>query len=261
MAFRLDAPSMSVGAPSMSVNADREPVKLRQHRQTSADKLRIASVLTEQMRVKTSTISESCRCRSNCNYHAIFSVVDEEGHVFIVQIKKIPTCSCAEYCLKHEICKHIRFVYLREIQLEQSSYILCQRLLEEKELRAIWYWMGKRHVQPRFDFSSRQSPRTALSTHIAQLSLRGPRRAASYHGRELTLGNQQLPRRSSLRQPTAGLLEKSSRRVSFAEPVIASTARYSSTDVLSHTPLTISSLAKMCASFDAVWPPRKKENS
>ena len=66
-----------------------------------------------------------------------FTVAGSTGNIYHVKIDSIPTCNCPDFLRKQDLCKHIFFVLLKCIGVEQDSPLLFQKAFlasERKEL-------------------------------------------------------------------------------------------------------------------------------
>ncbi|KAG8779577.1 hypothetical protein FRC15_010059 [Serendipita sp. 397] len=66
-----------------------------------------------------------------------FKVLGSTGNVYTVTITNLPTCDCPDF-LKGNHCKHILFVYLKVLNVKESSNLFYQKALLDSELLAIF---------------------------------------------------------------------------------------------------------------------------
>ncbi|KAI0033393.1 hypothetical protein K488DRAFT_47803 [Vararia minispora EC-137] len=66
-----------------------------------------------------------------------FSVLGSTGNVYTVTIAHLPSCSCPD-AVKGNHCKHILFVFLKVLQVSQSSELWYQKALLSEELETIF---------------------------------------------------------------------------------------------------------------------------
>lgn len=87
---------------------------------------RLYLITRNQEKVNNKVISETFTC------------LGSTGNVYDVKIAQIPSCTCPDY-EKGNLCKHIFFVYLKVLKLDQSrDTVYYQRALLESELDYIF---------------------------------------------------------------------------------------------------------------------------
>lgn len=65
-----------------------------------------------------------------------FFILGVSGNVYTVTISKVPRCTCPDAQKDGMICKHVFFVLLRVLQLEQRNPLVWQRALLKSEVRS-----------------------------------------------------------------------------------------------------------------------------
>ncbi|ORY42222.1 hypothetical protein BCR33DRAFT_660991, partial [Rhizoclosmatium globosum] len=65
-----------------------------------------------------------------------FNVLGSTGNVYTVSICKTPECSCPDF-QKGNLCKHILFVYLKVLRVDEHSHVIYQAALISSELKTI----------------------------------------------------------------------------------------------------------------------------
>ncbi|KAJ7210694.1 hypothetical protein GGX14DRAFT_624755 [Mycena pura] len=66
-----------------------------------------------------------------------FQVLGSTGNVYTVTIQRVPSCDCPD-ARKGNHCKHILFVYLKVLQVDQSTGYWYQKALLSNELESIF---------------------------------------------------------------------------------------------------------------------------
>lgn len=60
-------------------------------------------------------------CHNNKEYERNYDVMGTTGNVYTVKVKGIPECSCPDFQTRNKRCKHIYFVLLRIMRLEENN--------------------------------------------------------------------------------------------------------------------------------------------
>lgn len=66
-----------------------------------------------------------------------FTVLGSTGNVYEVIIDSIPSCTCPDFQRKQDLCKHLLFVLLKVVGLDQSNPLVFQKGLLQSEVREI----------------------------------------------------------------------------------------------------------------------------
>ncbi|KAI8611970.1 hypothetical protein BC830DRAFT_1068200, partial [Chytriomyces sp. MP71] len=69
--------------------------------------------------------------------HHEFAVLGSTGNVYTVNISRLPDCSCPDF-QKGNLCKHILFVYLKVLRVNEHSHVIFQKALLTSELTEIF---------------------------------------------------------------------------------------------------------------------------
>ncbi|KAH9982583.1 hypothetical protein BGW80DRAFT_34021 [Lactifluus volemus] len=77
------------------------------------------------------------RRREGDELHEEFKVLGSTGNVYTVVISKFPSCDCPD-ASRGNHCKHILFIFLKVLQVSQSSGLWYQKALLASELQAIF---------------------------------------------------------------------------------------------------------------------------
>ncbi|KAJ8594642.1 hypothetical protein M405DRAFT_470179 [Rhizopogon salebrosus TDB-379] len=77
------------------------------------------------------------RKRSGDELREEFSVLGSTGNVYTVTIDKTPSCNCPD-ASKGNHCKHILFIFLKVLQVSQSSGLWYQKALLTSELQELF---------------------------------------------------------------------------------------------------------------------------
>ncbi|KAH7889342.1 hypothetical protein F5I97DRAFT_1843539 [Phlebopus sp. FC_14] len=77
------------------------------------------------------------RRRNGSELREEFSVLGSTGNVYTVVIDKTPSCNCPD-ATKGNHCKHILFIFLKVLQVPQSSHVWYQKALLTSELIQIF---------------------------------------------------------------------------------------------------------------------------
>eukprot|EP00565_Helicotheca_tamesis_P005544 CAMPEP_0185741280 /NCGR_PEP_ID=MMETSP1171-20130828/38874_1 /TAXON_ID=374046 /ORGANISM="Helicotheca tamensis, Strain CCMP826" /LENGTH=293 /DNA_ID=CAMNT_0028413239 /DNA_START=14 /DNA_END=892 /DNA_ORIENTATION=- len=83
--------------------------------------------------VQTSPVTA---CPSYGGASVTLAVLGSTGNVYDVVLCKVPSCTCPDHA-KGNLCKHILFVMLKVVGLEQSSQLVFQAAFLEEELKEI----------------------------------------------------------------------------------------------------------------------------
>ena len=59
--------------------------------------------------------------KANEQYERKYIVMGSTGNIYNVVIKNIPECSCPDYSTRHKRCKHIYFILLRVMKIEDED--------------------------------------------------------------------------------------------------------------------------------------------
>lgn len=54
-------------------------------------------------------------------YEREYAVMGSTGNVYIVKIKAVPTCTCPDFMTRHRRCKHIYFVLIRVMGVQEGK--------------------------------------------------------------------------------------------------------------------------------------------
>ncbi|THH17412.1 hypothetical protein EW146_g3413 [Bondarzewia mesenterica] len=95
------------------------------------------NILERVERVMTQRFFMVDRKREGNALREEFSVLGSTGNVYTVIIDKKPSCSCPDH-LKGNHCKHILFIFLKVLQVTQSSGYWYQKALLTSELETIF---------------------------------------------------------------------------------------------------------------------------
>ncbi|KAG2386053.1 hypothetical protein C9374_003202 [Naegleria lovaniensis] len=130
--------SSSTSATQESVTSPKKKVKLTEEKRKArfvskpsiATKERIARALTQRLYL----IERKNRVD---NLEEEFVVLGSTGNVYNVNICEVPSCSCPDF-EKGNLCKHILFVFLRVLRVNQNSHCVYQKALLHSELESIF---------------------------------------------------------------------------------------------------------------------------
>ena len=75
-----------------------------------------------------------------------FVVAGSTGNIYTVQIANIPTCTCPDFLRKQDLCKHIFFVLLKCIGIEENSFLLYQKAFLNSEIKELFIKMEQRRT-------------------------------------------------------------------------------------------------------------------
>ncbi|KAF8632169.1 hypothetical protein AX17_004910 [Amanita inopinata Kibby_2008] len=95
------------------------------------------NIMERVERVRQQRIFMIDRSRSEDELRETFSVLGSTGNVYSVVIDKLPRCNCPD-SLKGNHCKHILFVFLKVLQVPESSPHWYQKALLSSELEQIF---------------------------------------------------------------------------------------------------------------------------
>ncbi|KAF8902798.1 hypothetical protein CPB84DRAFT_1775471 [Gymnopilus junonius] len=87
-------------------------------------------------RVMTQRIFMIDRQRNDGELREEFSVLGSTGNVYTVTIDRKPRCNCPDAIKNH--CKHILFIFLKVLQVPQSSNVWYQKALLTSELEEVF---------------------------------------------------------------------------------------------------------------------------
>lgn len=66
--------------------------------------------------------------------HVVFLVQGSTGNEYVVDICKNPSCSCPDHSTNGHICKHLLYVYLKVLRMEDTCSTIWQRRISRSEL-------------------------------------------------------------------------------------------------------------------------------
>jgi hypothetical protein len=67
-----------------------------------------------------------------------YAVIEEDGDVFKVTVSKQPNCTCPSFkATPANLCKHLFFIYIKVLKLEETDTVILQRALLKSELEAM----------------------------------------------------------------------------------------------------------------------------
>ncbi|TFK60764.1 hypothetical protein BDN72DRAFT_890276 [Pluteus cervinus] len=106
-----------------------------------------------------------------------FKVLGSTGNVYTVVIAQTPSCSCPD-ATKGNHCKHILFVFLKVLQVSQSSNVWYQKALLTSELSSIFTSAplapnSVQHPRIRAAYKRAMGKSTSSSSDVIDLTLEG----------------------------------------------------------------------------------------
>ncbi|KAL4076942.1 hypothetical protein V8B97DRAFT_1355794 [Scleroderma yunnanense] len=118
-----------------------------------------------------------------------FSVLGSTGNVYTVMIDKIPSCNCPD-ASKGNHCKHILFIFLKVLQVPQTSHVWYQKALLTSELADIFA-------------AAPPAPNSVASQRVREAYARATEKTASQCSAETMSSNEQSSSaKGPRRQPT-----------------------------------------------------------
>lgn len=75
-----------------------------------------------------------------------FTVAGSTGNIYHVTLDAIPSCTCPDFLRKRDLCKHVFFVLLKCIGIEQDSPLLYQKAFLASERRQLLRRMEQRRT-------------------------------------------------------------------------------------------------------------------
>lgn len=95
------------------------------------------NILDRVARVKSQRFFMVDRTREGDELREEFKVLGSTGNVYTVIIGKVPSCNCPDASRGHH-CKHILFIFLKVLQVPESSGVWYQKALLHTELESIF---------------------------------------------------------------------------------------------------------------------------
>jgi len=107
-----------------------------------------------------------------------FKVLGSTGNVYTVNIDKLPSCDCPDASRGHH-CKHILFIFLKVLQVPESSELWYQKALLRNELESIFSNAPKApnalaHVKVREAYARATGEASASTSSDSKKRIPGP---------------------------------------------------------------------------------------
>ncbi|KAF8269321.1 hypothetical protein EI94DRAFT_1574532 [Lactarius quietus] len=134
-------PSRQHASPSKAKRLRKDPqsldVPLPEKRDARFKKSCPKNILERVARVKSQRFFMIDRKREGEELSEEFKVLGSTGNVYTVVIGKVPSCNCPDASRGHH-CKHILFIFLKVLQVPESSGLWYQKALLHSELESIF---------------------------------------------------------------------------------------------------------------------------
>lgn len=78
------------------------------------------------------------RFRNGTRLREEFDISGSKGNVYKVTLDRQVNCSCMDFALRHQVCKHLMFVYIKVLRLQGHLPVFSRIRLTEQELNQVF---------------------------------------------------------------------------------------------------------------------------